>query len=264
MLHTFPTFPTFTQYRLPLGMLKAHLRYALHVHRIRTTDESSVHAIWELLAPIAVPVWNSRVACDNQSTWQQLEPNVVADLLLALMTCVAPPLSLQHRSVLCNFLCLWMAKACAQGRSEAAAGRSAEFQIVSGATSPQAELLQALMGWGRVALGQPSEDQIAAMQDQYLSQPVAPSPLSPRSFARLPRCKFDSLSTEQQSANPQCMICLSAFSEKADGDDDKLILLPDCAHALHETCAASWFREKTTCVVCRHDYRDFAGKEDKE
>ncbi|KAL7422718.1 hypothetical protein Q5752_002010 [Cryptotrichosporon argae] len=43
-----------------------------------------------------------------------------------------------------------------------------------------------------------------------------------------------------------CPICLAQYREREDA-----VVLPNCGHAAHARCAARWFRESGTCMVCR-------------
>ncbi|WWC92155.1 uncharacterized protein L201_007109 [Kwoniella dendrophila CBS 6074] len=44
----------------------------------------------------------------------------------------------------------------------------------------------------------------------------------------------------------KCSICLSQFKQ-----NEKAIMLPNCSHVGHESCAIRWFKEKNNCWVCR-------------
>jgi hypothetical protein len=44
----------------------------------------------------------------------------------------------------------------------------------------------------------------------------------------------------------KCPICLAQFKNK-----EKAVLVPECGHSAHETCAVRWFREEGRCFVCR-------------
>ncbi|CAD8085335.1 unnamed protein product [Paramecium sonneborni] len=54
---------------------------------------------------------------------------------------------------------------------------------------------------------------------------------------------YEGLSQEYK----QCSICLTNYE-----DGEELILLP-CIHRFHKTCISEWFKEQTTCPICKTD-----------
>jgi Ring finger domain len=52
------------------------------------------------------------------------------------------------------------------------------------------------------------------------------------------------------SSEEHCSICREKFVRR-----EKLKLLPECCHKFHRNCITAWFRNNTTCPLCRRDYR---------
>ena len=51
----------------------------------------------------------------------------------------------------------------------------------------------------------------------------------------------------------ECSICQEKF-----GFLDKICELP-CGHRFHQDCVNNWFKQKTTCPLCRYNIRDDSG-----
>lgn len=74
--------------------------------------------------------------------------------------------------------------------------------------------------------------------------------LEPGVVASFPTKKFGDqcFSSEQET---QCTVCLAEYQEK-----DVLRILPYCGHAFHVMCIDIWFKQHSTCPVCRISLRD--------
>ncbi|KAG8052089.1 hypothetical protein GUJ93_ZPchr0001g30181 [Zizania palustris] len=72
---------------------------------------------------------------------------------------------------------------------------------------------------------------------------AAPSPrgLNPAVLIALPVVTAD-------AASGDCAVCLAEFE-----DGDKARALPRCGHRFHVECIDAWFRENSTCPLCRAD-----------
>ncbi|CAH9122117.1 unnamed protein product [Cuscuta epithymum] len=78
--------------------------------------------------------------------------------------------------------------------------------------------------------------------------------LDPFVINSFPRKKYsDACFTSIQDA--QCTICLEDYQS-----EDNLCILPSCAHYFHTACIDLWFRQNSTCPVCRISLQQLPGK----
>ncbi|WOL00051.1 RING-H2 finger protein ATL16-like [Canna indica] len=68
--------------------------------------------------------------------------------------------------------------------------------------------------------------------------------LDPGAIRSIPVVKFD---VEAETA-AFCAVCLSEFRE-----EERLKLLPSCAHAFHVDCIDTWLQFNTNCPLCRSE-----------
>ena len=54
-----------------------------------------------------------------------------------------------------------------------------------------------------------------------------------------------------QEENKQCLICLTEFES---GEQLRFL---ECCHRFHKKCIDHWMKEKTTCPICKKDFKDF-------
>ncbi|CAD8171006.1 unnamed protein product [Paramecium octaurelia] len=99
-------------------------------------------------------------------------------------------------------------------------------------------------------------------QQRSIFQPMANStfmhqvPEELQNLAVIKYTPYDGLAQEYK----QCTIC---FTDYEDGEE--LILLP-CIHRFHKTCISQWFKEMTTCPICKTDVaeQEMAFEEDDQ
>ena len=64
--------------------------------------------------------------------------------------------------------------------------------------------------------------------------------------------KFDKAkSTGLEEENKKCAICLADFE---DGDELRFL---ECCHRFHVKCIDYWLKSKTTCPICKKDFKNF-------
>ena len=69
--------------------------------------------------------------------------------------------------------------------------------------------------------------------------------------------KFDkSKSAGLEEENKKCAICLSEFE---DGDELRFL---ECCHRFHTECIDNWMKSKTTCPICKKDFKNFNAEGD--
>ncbi|XP_009603327.1 E3 ubiquitin-protein ligase ATL59-like [Nicotiana tomentosiformis] len=74
--------------------------------------------------------------------------------------------------------------------------------------------------------------------------------LEPLAVANFPTKKYsDAFFTFAEDT--QCTVCLAEYRE-----EDTLRILPLCGHYFHATCIDIWFRQHSTCPVCRISLRE--------
>ncbi|KQK00534.1 RING-H2 finger protein ATL79 [Brachypodium distachyon] len=85
------------------------------------------------------------------------------------------------------------------------------------------------------------------------AQPHPPKP--PSDDAAAAGCSVESGAASVELAGgwaeAECAICLSELEADADGEDQRVRVLPACGHGFHGACVDGWLAARASCPTCR-------------